>query len=171
MDIHCVVLGIRSTWRWLAIVPHMYAICRAVRYWSHKCCFHLLPEGPCKQLGTPRLTEPTPSQPVEHPWSAHTRECFAVNTVFFLFFYSLYAFSSSSFFLTSFLLLLLRIVTCISDYRRDSNLVNRFIEHSQVVTTSNYNSLTGLHTLKITVTTEHKIKSSMSVFTRRFLVT
>jgi hypothetical protein len=38
---------------------------------------------------------------------------------------------------------------------------NRFIEHSQVVTTNNCNSLTGLHTLKITVTIAHKIKSSM----------
>jgi hypothetical protein len=48
-------------------------------------------------------------------------------------------------------------------------LVNRFNEHSEVATTSNYNSLTGLHTLKVTVTTTHKIKSSMSVFTRRCL--
>jgi hypothetical protein len=49
--------------------------------------------------------------------------------------------------------------------------VNRFTEHSQVVTTKNDNSLTGLHTLKISVTTAHKIKPSISAFTRRFLVT
>jgi hypothetical protein len=49
-------------------------------------------------------------------------------------------------------------------------LVIGFIEHlyTQLVTTSKYNSLTGLHTLKITVTAAH-IKSS--VFTSRFLVT
>jgi hypothetical protein len=40
----------------------------------------------------------------------------------------------------------------------------KIIEHSQVVTTNNYNSLTGLHTLKITVTTAHKIK----IFNFRF---
>jgi hypothetical protein len=50
-------------------------------------------------------------------------------------------------------------------------MVNRFIEHSQTVTTNNYNSLTGLHTLKITVTTAHKRKSSMSAFASRCLVT
>jgi hypothetical protein len=42
--------------------------------------------------------------------------------------------------------------------------VNRFIEHSQFVTTNNYNSLTGLHSLKITVTTSYKIKFSMSSY-------
>jgi hypothetical protein len=47
--------------------------------------------------------------------------------------------------------------------------MNRFFEHSQVATTNNYNSLTGLHTLKIAVTITHKIKSLMSVFARRFL--
>jgi hypothetical protein len=49
--------------------------------------------------------------------------------------------------------------------------VNQFIEHSVVVTTNIYNSPTGLHTLKITVTTTHKITSSLSVFTRCFLAT
>jgi hypothetical protein len=43
--------------------------------------------------------------------------------------------------------------------------MNRFTEHSQVVTTNNCKTLTGLHNLKITVTIAHKIKSSMSVFT------
>jgi hypothetical protein len=45
-----------------------------------------------------------------------------------------------------------------------------FIEHlyAQLVTTWNYNSPTGLHTLKITVTVAH-IKSS--VFISRFLAT
>jgi hypothetical protein len=47
--------------------------------------------------------------------------------------------------------------------------MNRFTEHSQVETTNNYNSLPGLHTLKIAVTVTHKIKSSMSVDTGRFL--
>jgi hypothetical protein len=45
----------------------------------------------------------------------------------------------------------------------------RSIEHSQVVTTNNCNALTGLHTLNVTVTISHKIKSSSSVFTGRFL--
>jgi hypothetical protein len=46
-----------------------------------------------------------------------------------------------------------------------SGLEERFIEHSQVVTTNNYKSLTALHTLKITVNITHKIKSSTSAFT------
>jgi hypothetical protein len=48
--------------------------------------------------------------------------------------------------------------------------VARFIEHlyTQLVTISIYNSLTGLHTLKITVTAAH---TKSSVFTSRFLVT
>jgi hypothetical protein len=37
--------------------------------------------------------------------------------------------------------------------------MNRFIGHSQVVTTNNYNTLSGLHTGKITVTITHEIKS------------
>jgi hypothetical protein len=49
--------------------------------------------------------------------------------------------------------------------------VNRFHEHSQVITTNNCNSLTGLHTLKIAVTTAHKIKSSLSAVTSNCLVT
>jgi hypothetical protein len=47
--------------------------------------------------------------------------------------------------------------------------MNRFIDRSQVETTNNYNSLPGLHTLKIAVTVTHKIKSSKSVVTGRFL--
>jgi hypothetical protein len=49
-------------------------------------------------------------------------------------------------------------------------LVTRFIDHlhTQLLTTSNYNATTDLHTLQITVTEAH-IKSS--VFTSRFLVT
>jgi hypothetical protein len=49
--------------------------------------------------------------------------------------------------------------------------VNRLTEHSQVVTTNNYDSLTGLHTIKIAVTTAHKIKSLTHAFTSRYLVT
>jgi hypothetical protein len=49
--------------------------------------------------------------------------------------------------------------------------VNRSINHSHVVTTNNYKSLTGLYILKITVTTAHKIKSSISAFTSRCWVT
>jgi hypothetical protein len=52
-----------------------------------------------------------------------------------------------------------------------TSVVNKFTEHSQDVTANNYNSLTGLHTLKITVTTAHKVKSSMSAFASRCLVT
>jgi hypothetical protein len=57
-------------------------------------------------------------------------------------------------------------VMCLSVYRHGFNwwIV---IEHSQIITTNNYNSLTGLYTPKITTT--HKIKFLMSVFTRRFL--
>jgi hypothetical protein len=42
-------------------------------------------------------------------------------------------------------------------------LVTQFIDHlcTRFVTTSNFNSLTGLHTLKITVTAAH-MKASMS---------
>jgi hypothetical protein len=47
-------------------------------------------------------------------------------------------------------------------------LMNGFIDHLQMITTSNCNSLTGLHTLKITVTAAHL---KFSVFTSRFLVT
>jgi hypothetical protein len=49
--------------------------------------------------------------------------------------------------------------------------MNRFIEHSQVTTTNNYNSHTGLYTLKTAVTITHKITYSLSVLTRHFLVT
>jgi hypothetical protein len=50
-------------------------------------------------------------------------------------------------------------------------LVNRFIERSQVITTNDYTKLTVLHSIKITVTTAYKSKSSISVFTRDFQVT
>jgi hypothetical protein len=40
-----------------------------------------------------------------------------------------------------------------------------------ITITINYRSLIGLHTLNITVTTAHEINSSLSVFTRHFLVT
>jgi hypothetical protein len=45
-----------------------------------------------------------------------------------------------------------------------------FIDHlyTQLVTTSNYNNLTGLYTLQMTVTTAHKI---FYAFISRFLVT
>jgi hypothetical protein len=49
------------------------------------------------------------------------------------------------------------IVTCMSDYRwgLDWWLDLLLTTYTQLVTTSNYNSLTGLPTLKITVTTAH----------------
>jgi hypothetical protein len=46
-------------------------------------------------------------------------------------------------------------------------LVIGFIEHVQNVTTNNYNSLTELHTPKVTVTTE---QINSSVFTSRSLL-
>jgi hypothetical protein len=49
--------------------------------------------------------------------------------------------------------------------------VSRSIEPSEIVTTNNYNSLTSLHTVKITVTTAHKRKSSISTYASRCLVT
>jgi hypothetical protein len=49
--------------------------------------------------------------------------------------------------------------------------MNRFIEQSQVVPTNNYNSIIRLHTLMVSVTTAHKIKSSISAFTSRILAT
>jgi hypothetical protein len=55
----------------------------------------------------------------------------------------------------------LSIVTCISGYRRGVdwwlNLLNTY---TQLITTSKYDSLTGLHTLNITVSVAH-INSSM----------
>jgi hypothetical protein len=61
------------------------------------------------------------------------------------------------------------IVTCQCDYRRGLDwwldLLNTY---KQLVTTSNYNNLTGLHTLKTTVTAAHVI---FYVFISRFLVT
>jgi hypothetical protein len=45
--------------------------------------------------------------------------------------------------------------------------MDRFVDHSQVVTANNCNSLTGLLTRIITVKTAHKIKSSISASTSR----
>jgi hypothetical protein len=52
------------------------------------------------------------------------------------------------------------IVTCMSDCRRGLDWWFDLLT-TQLITTSNYNSLTGLHTLQIPVTAAHK-KSSMS---------
>jgi hypothetical protein len=38
------------------------------------------------------------------------------------------------------------IVTCFSDYRQGFGLVNRFIDHLQVVATNNYNSIANFNT-------------------------
>jgi hypothetical protein len=53
------------------------------------------------------------------------------------------------------------------DYRRGFGLVIGFTD-TQLVTTSNYNSLTDLHTLKISV--KCSIYKAFYVFTSRFLV-
>jgi hypothetical protein len=57
--------------------------------------------------------------------------------------------------------LLTPVVMCMGDYRWGFGLVNGFIDHMEMVTISNYNSITGLHTLEITVTAAHR-KSSVS---------
>jgi hypothetical protein len=61
---------------------------------------------------------------------------------------------------------MLDIVTCMSDYRRGLGLL-RFIDHLQVVTTTNYNT-TAISTLCSSV--QHTVYCSQSV-TRCFLVT
>jgi hypothetical protein len=54
-----------------------------------------------------------------------------------------------------------------SDYRRGSDKCPELLT-TQLVTTSKYNSLIGLHTLKINVTEAHIV---FYIFTNRFLVT
>jgi hypothetical protein len=56
------------------------------------------------------------------------------------------------------------------DYRRGFGLLIGFIEHLQVVTTNNHNTIADFHTLRIT-TSHAKSFPACSVFTRRFLVT
>lgn len=56
----------------------------------YKCCLHILLEGPCKQLGTPQLTEPTPFHPVDDP--CLTTITIASTALFFLFLPSLLLF-------------------------------------------------------------------------------
>jgi hypothetical protein len=41
-------------------------------------------------------------------------------------------------------------VTCMSDYRWGIGFETGFTDHLQVVTTSNYNTVTNFHTLQIT---------------------
>jgi hypothetical protein len=48
-------------------------------------------------------------------------------------------------------------VTCINDYRRDFELVNRFIDHLQGVSTNNYNTIADFHT------TNHTTRSLLSL--------
>jgi hypothetical protein len=60
------------------------------------------------------------------------------------------------------------IVTCMGDSRRGFGLDIAFIDHLLIVTTSNYNSLTGLHTPNITRTTE-QTKSSLHSLTFNWL--
>jgi hypothetical protein len=55
-----------------------------------------------------------------------------------------------------------------SDYRRGFGLEFGFIDHLQVVTTNNYNTIANFHTLQIT--TQH-VKSFRSAFTSVFPVT
>jgi hypothetical protein len=53
------------------------------------------------------------------------------------------------------------ILTLMSGLQTSIGLIIRFIENPQNVTTNNYDSLSALHTPKITVTTAH-VKSSQS---------
>jgi hypothetical protein len=56
-------------------------------------------------------------------------------------------------------------VTCISDNIRGFGSDIGFIDHSQVVTTNNYNTIADFHT------TAHKIKSSISALASRYWAT
>jgi hypothetical protein len=62
----------------------------------------------------------------------------------------------------------LHIVTCTSDFRRGFGLEIAFIDHLRIVTTSNYNSLTELHSKYHCNYSTYKV---FSLFTSRFLVT
>jgi hypothetical protein len=57
------------------------------------------------------------------------------------------------------------------DNKRGLEWMNTFTDLSQVITTNYCNSLIGLHTLKITVKTTHKIKYSISASTSHCKVT
>jgi hypothetical protein len=86
----------------------------------------------------------------------------ACNRVFFAF----AEFFCSHQFIVNIFIILLRVWVTKTGF----GLLTWFIDHlyPHLITTSKYNSLTGLHTLKITVTAAHKVSY---VFTSRFLVT
>jgi hypothetical protein len=54
------------------------------------------------------------------------------------------------------------IVTCMSDYRRGFGLVIEFIEHLQIVTTSNYSAVANSHTLQFTTARTNCPQSAVS---------
>jgi hypothetical protein len=56
----------------------------------------------------------------------------------------------------------LNIVTCISDYRRGFELEIALIDHLEVVTTSNYNTVANFHTLHFTTTHAKSFKSAVA---------